>query len=134
MVAQGHGSVIHVSSAAARSPQVDSVPYAAAKAALNAYSKGLATAVAPSGVRVVAVLPGLVSTDTRDDRLREAAERSGRPIAELRDAFEGRFPTPLGRHGRVEEIAELIAFLASSRASYLTGTQVVVDGGLLPTL
>ena len=134
MVEQGHGCVIHVSSAAARFPQPDSVPYAAAKAALTAYSKGLATAVAPSGVRVVAIMPGLVTTDTREDRMREAAERSGRPVADLRNAFEGRFPTPLGRHGRVDEVAELIAFLASSRASYLPGTQVVVDGGLLPTL
>ena len=134
MTAQGYGSVIHVSSGAARFPQANGVPYAAAKAALNAYSKGLANEVGPSGVRVTVVMPGFVETDTMFTRLAEVAERAGRSVEDLRAEIRERFEAPLGRPGRVGEAAELIAFLASPRASYITATQIMLDGGLVPTL
>lgn len=134
LVEQGHGSVVHVTSGAARYPQTNAVPYAAAKAALNAYSKGLANHVGLHGVRVTAVMPGMVWTDTIDTALKEMSERSGRAFDDLAAEVRGRFTIPLGRPGTVAEAAELITFLVSSRASYLTGTQVVLDGGLMPTL
>ncbi|WP_236795038.1 oxidoreductase [Amycolatopsis sp. GM8] len=134
MVTQGHGTVIHVSSGAARYPQHTGLPYAAAKAALNVYSKGLANAVAPSGVRVVAVMPGFVETDSSAVAMQEMADRRGITLEALRADLRERFSGPLGRPGRGEEAAEVIAFLASSRASYLTGIQVPLDGGLHPTM
>jgi len=73
MAARGHGVVIHISSGAARYPQHDGIPYAAAKAALNVYSKGLANAVAPRGVRVVTVMPGLVPTSMSGSVVRSGA-------------------------------------------------------------
>jgi NAD(P)-dependent dehydrogenase (short-subunit alcohol dehydrogenase family) len=134
MTAQGHGAVVHVSSNAARYPQPNGVPYAAAKAALNAYSKSLALAWGPHGVRVTAVMPGVIETGAVEASLRQAAERTGRDLDTIRDEFHQRFTAPLGRPGQPEEAAELIAFLASPRASYLTGITISVDGGILPTL
>jgi NAD(P)-dependent dehydrogenase (short-subunit alcohol dehydrogenase family) len=134
MVAQGHGAVVHVSSNASRFPQPGGVPYAAAKSALDAYSKGLATQVAPHGVRVVAVLPGVIETDAVTASLTREATRSGHDVEDVRADFRARLEVPLGRPGSPEEAAELIAFLVSPRASYLTGIRVSVDGGLLPTL
>jgi NAD(P)-dependent dehydrogenase (short-subunit alcohol dehydrogenase family) len=134
MTAQGHGAVVHVSSNAARYPQPNGVPYAAAKAALNAYSKSLALACGPHGVRVTAVMPGVIETDAVEASLRQAAERTGRDLDTIRKEFHQRLTAPLGRPGQPEEAAELIAFLASPRASYLTGITISVDGGILPTL
>jgi len=135
MIAQGSGgSIIHVGSNAARMPRPASLPYTAAKAALSAYSKGLAVEAGRHGIRVNTVLPGLIRTEALDTRLASVAAQSGStPEATLQSTVAA-LGIPLGRAGTADDVAALITFLASPAAGYLTGSQFTVDGGALPTL
>lgn len=130
MIQQRSGAIVHVSSGAARIARPASLPYSAAKAALNAYSKGLAADLGPHGVRVNVVSPGLIATS----RIHEvAAERDAAPEAVAADIVRS-LQIPLGRAGHADEAARLILFLVSPAASYLTGAQFTIDGGLFPTV
>lgn len=99
--------------------------YTAAKAALENYSRGLALELAPFGIRVNTVTPGRVATP--------GGERTRAQWARL-DAAPDRNDTavPLGRDGLPDDIARAVLFLASDRASWLTGSDLVVDGGEFP--
>lgn len=138
MVERGHGVVVHISSGAARWPQPSGAAYAAAKAGLNAYSKALATEVAPHGVRVNAVLPGFIASSAMDDVVRARAQEAGQDPDQVRDQMLGQLldslKVPAGRAGDVGEVGALVAFLASPAATYISGAQLVIDGGLIPTL
>lgn len=130
MIEQGTGAIVHVSSGAARIARPASLAYSASKAALEAYSKGLASELGPHGIRVNVVSPGLISTS----RIAElAAERDTTPGA-LTAQIATSLQIPLGRAGAAEEAAELIRFLVSPAASYLTGARFTVDGGAFPTV
>lgn len=130
MLAQGTGAIVHVSSGAARIARPTSLPYSAAKAALNAYSKGLANELGGHGIRVNIVSPGFVTTS----RITElAAEQNTRPDT-LAAQIAANLQIPLARAGTPEEAAQLILFLVSPMASYLTGAQFAVDGGAFPTV
>jgi NAD(P)-dependent dehydrogenase (short-subunit alcohol dehydrogenase family) len=133
MIAAGHGVIVHVGSNAARWPQPAAVAYAAAKAALHTYSKGLANQVAGHGIRVNVVSPGVIETSGLSRRLAEIAHENGGNIDAARVAFADTFRIPTGRPGTAAEVAELVAFLASDRARYITGTVQVIDGGVFPT-
>jgi len=114
MAARGHGSIISVSSMAGGVGLVGGAAYGATKASLEAMTRAWAAEYSASGVRVNAVAPGPVYTPTP----------SGPEfIASLGET------TPMHRASQPEEIAEVIAFLSSPRASYITGTTVAVDGG-----
>ena len=134
MIEQGSGALIHVGSNAARWPQPAALAYAAAKAALTAYSKGLANEVGPHGIRVNMVSPGVIETAGLATRLETLAQENGTDLATARRTFSAQFGIPLGRVGQPDDVAELVTFLASPRARYITGTVHVIDGGLLPTL
>ncbi len=130
MINQGQGTVVHVSSGAAHMARPESIAYSASKAALNVYSKGLATEVGPHGIRVHVVSPGLISSS----RTAEVAAERGTDPETLTQQTAASLQIPLKRAGTIEEAAQLIVFLASPTASYLTGAQFVVDGGAFPTV
>ena len=131
---QGSGGIVHVTSIARTLPTSAPMPYAAAKAALDNYSKGLATQLAPAGVRVNRVLPGFIETKGAEHLIDETAAALGTDRdGARRTIMDGLGGIPLGRTGRPEEVAELIAFLVSDRASWITGSEYVIDGGTIPT-
>ena len=96
------------------------------------FAKTISKEYGGRGVRTVCIAPGRIETDRLKELDRINAEKSGRDIEEVRASSFGNIP--LGRYGRPEEIGDTIAFLASDRASYITGTTVLVDGGLLDGL
>jgi NAD(P)-dependent dehydrogenase (short-subunit alcohol dehydrogenase family) len=136
MIERGSGVIVHVSSIQRALPLYDStLAYAAAKAALTNYSKALSNEVSPKGVRVVTVSPGFIETGAATRMIERMAEKSGSDYAtarqKLMDMLGG---IPLGRPNKPEEVAELVAFVASDRASAITGTEFVIDGGTIPTV
>jgi NAD(P)-dependent dehydrogenase (short-subunit alcohol dehydrogenase family) len=136
MVAQGVGVIIHISSIQRRLPLFEAtLAYAAAKAALTTYSKGLSKEVGPKGIRVVSVAPGFIQTTAATaliDRLATSAGTDANTAREqLMQSLGG---IPLGRPGWPAEVAELVAFLASDRAASITGSEYVIDGGTIPTI
>jgi NAD(P)-dependent dehydrogenase (short-subunit alcohol dehydrogenase family) len=134
MIEQGAGAVIHMGSGAARMPQPAAIAYAAAKAALATYSKGLANQVGRHGIRVNLVSPGIIETSALADRLQDLADADGVDVGVARKRFSAGFAIPLGRIGDVDDVAQLVTFLVSPRSGYLSGTQHIIDGGLLPTV
>ncbi|MGW1542131.1 SDR family oxidoreductase [Streptomyces sp. NPDC002309] len=134
MVERGKGAVVHVSSLSRSIPNPNRVPYGAAKAALSHYSKGLAHEVAPFGVRVNSLTPGFTESSWGRSFVQALADRAGTGYDEARDRLLTDIGVPLGRPVRPEEVADLVAFLVSDRASAIVGAEHVIDGGSKPTV
>ena len=136
MLEQGTGVIIHISSIQRRLPLFEAtLAYAAAKAALSNYSKGLSNEVGPKGVRVVSVAPGFIETTAATALIDRLAASSGTDRNTAREQLiKSLGGIPLGRPGRPPEVAELVAFLASDRAASITGSEYVIDGGTIPTI
>ncbi|MCZ6599917.1 MAG: glucose 1-dehydrogenase [Acidobacteria bacterium] len=120
------GNIVNVSSVAGLRPYPGLLPYCASKAAVDQITRCLSLELGPRGVRVNAVNPGVVVTNLH---------RAGGMAEEVYQAFleRGGETHPLGRVGQPEEVAELILFLASSKAAWITGTTMSIDGGRAQT-
>ena len=136
MVERRSGVIVHVTSIQRQLPLPEAtIAYAAAKAALSNYSKALSKEVSPKGVRVVRVSPGWIATEAADGLVARISKQSGVDTTAARkiimDSLGG---IPLGRPCEPREVADLIGFLVSPRASAITGTEYVIDGGTVPTV
>ena len=136
MLEQGSGVIIHVTSIQAELPlHGATIAYAAAKAALSNYSKGLSKEVSPKGIRVVRVSPGWVETEAAVGLVEKVAKELGTDYEGGRQALMNSLGgIPIGRPAKPMEVADLIAFLVSPRAASITGTEYVIDGGTVPTV
>jgi NAD(P)-dependent dehydrogenase (short-subunit alcohol dehydrogenase family) len=122
----GRGAIVNISSTAAHTPTPALAHYGAAKAALRAYSKALATELGPRGIRVNSVTPGSINTEGGNAVRQTVADHLGIAV----DAIDIR--NPLGRVGTTHDVAQVVAFLVSDRARWITGSDFVVDGGAEP--
>jgi NAD(P)-dependent dehydrogenase (short-subunit alcohol dehydrogenase family) len=136
MIERKSGVILHVSSIQRRLPLFEAtLAYAAAKAALTTYSKGLSKEVGPKGVRVNTVAPGFIETDAARRLIVRLARQDGTDESGARQGLMASLGgIPIGRPGRPEEVAELVAFLASERAASIHGSEYVIDGGTIPTV
>ena len=128
MLAQGGGSIINVASVAG---SIKGAPnrfvYGTTKAAIIGLTKAVAADFITRGVRCNAICPGTVESPSLRDRIAAQAQASGQTLAQVEAAFVAR--QPMGRVGRVEEIAALAVYLASDESSFTTGTANIIDGG-----
>jgi 3-oxoacyl-[acyl-carrier protein] reductase len=139
MQQSGWGRIVNVSSVAGVMPQPSGPDYSASKAAINNLGVSLAKALGASGVTVNTVSPGMILTPKLEEVFRQMATMNGwvahgAPWDEIERAFLKVSQVPLGRIGRVDEVAHAVVFLCSSLASYITGADLRIDGGVVPAL
>jgi NAD(P)-dependent dehydrogenase (short-subunit alcohol dehydrogenase family) len=127
MQAQGGGRICNIVGAASRNPSATYLPGGIANAGLINFTKGLADLGAPSRILVTAVSPAATATERWDSLMEQQAAAAGKSVEAFRaDAQRG---YPLGRIATPEDIADLVCFLVSARASFVTGICITVDGG-----
>jgi sorbitol-6-phosphate 2-dehydrogenase len=128
--AMDRGVIINMASECGLEGSEGQSGYAATKAAIHGLTRSWAKELGRRGVRVVGVAPGILeATGLRNETYENAlAHARGVGVAELRRGYES-VSIPLGRPGRLEEVADLVTFLASKRASYIHGTVINISGG-----
>ena len=128
MLSEGGGSIINVASVAGSlKGALSRFVYGSTKAAVIGLTKSVAADFITRGIRCNAICPGTVESPSLRDRIATQAQASGQTLAQVEAAFVAR--QPMGRVGRVEEIAALAVYLASDESSFTTGTAQVIDGG-----
>jgi NAD(P)-dependent dehydrogenase (short-subunit alcohol dehydrogenase family) len=139
MQQSGWGRIVNVSSVAGVMPQPTGPEYSASKAAINNLSLSLTKALGASGVTVNTVSPGMILTPKLEEVFRQMATMNGwvangAAWDEIERAFLKVSQVPLGRIGHVDEVAHAVVFLCSPLASYITGADLRIDGGVVPAL
>jgi 3-oxoacyl-[acyl-carrier protein] reductase len=140
MVERRWGRIINIASTSAREPDIVVVHYNSAKAGLLALSKTLATAYAKDGVLVNCVSPGLTRTSAVEKSAAQRLVERGESVDDLsadevvQRYYGPRRPLPIGRFGVPEDLAGIVAFLASERANWITGAYINVDGGWVKSI
>jgi 3-oxoacyl-[acyl-carrier protein] reductase len=129
------GNIVYMTSTSVRQPTqyLNLILSNAIRAAVHGMLKTLSSDLAKDGIRVNAVQPGRILTDRIMQLDTDIAKRQGKSVDEVREQYE-RTVIPAGRYGRPEEFAAAVAFLASARASYITGVSLQVDGGMLQSM
>lgn len=128
MIKRKAGKIINISSQLGKTGVVKYTHYCASKFAVIGFTQALARELAPYGVNVNAVCPGIVNTDMMDEELSAFKRITGKSEEELRKEFLDLIP--LGRYETPGDVANLVLFLASERASYITGQAINVTGGI----
>lgn len=136
LISQNEGVIINISTGAAVQPLWKmTMSYSASKAALNAYTKALASELGSQGVRVNAVSPGMVKTPLMESFIADIAEKGGISFDAAFKSIKNEIgDLPLSRMGEPEEVASLVSFLVSPEAKYITGANYRIDGGAMAIL
>jgi 3-oxoacyl-[acyl-carrier protein] reductase len=129
---RGFGRIITIASTSVVAPMRNLVFSNALRSSLAGWSKTLAAEVARDGITVNIVLPGRIQTDRTSELDRANAKAQGRTIKQITETMLASIPA--GRYGRAEEFADVVTFLASARASFVTGVMLRVDGGAVQSL
>ncbi len=125
---RGGGSIINMASVASLVPTPFFTAYGASKAAVTHLSTSVALHGAADNIRCNSVHPGQIQTDMHNDIVKDAATKAGAPLAAVEADFASRIP--MGRFQQAADIANTVLFLASDDSAHITGTQMVVDGGM----
>ncbi|MBN9267784.1 MAG: SDR family oxidoreductase [Hyphomicrobium sp.] len=124
---QSRGAIVNIVGVGARMPSADFTIGGSVNAAFLHFTKALSTIGTRDGVRVNAINPGVFETGRLQQSLRSAAEQAGVPIAQAADVLLSKMGVP--RFGKPEEVARLVAYLASEHAAYMNGAAIEIDGG-----
>lgn len=127
MIERGFGRIVNITSASVVTPLAGLDLSSGARAGLTSFLAGVAREVAPHGVTINNVMPGMFDTDRLKGTTKRMADTQGKSIEEVRKARMA--SVPVGRFGTPEEFGELCAFLASRQAGYITGQNILIDGG-----
>jgi NAD(P)-dependent dehydrogenase (short-subunit alcohol dehydrogenase family) len=131
MIARRDGRIVNIVGGAARNPAPAFLTGSTGNAAIINFTRGLSKELAPHNVRINAISPGITQTE-RGDRLLEAEVTEGRTLEQAREARLKR--VPMAQITQPEEIAAMAALIVSDRMSTMTGAEVIVDGGSMPTI
>lgn len=132
MKKRGWGRIISITSSGVEQPIPNLAVSNGIRAALVGWSKTLANEVAADGITVNVVMPGRIHTQRVDELDAAAAKRTDTDIANV--AAKSRAAIPAGRYGKPEEFADVVTFLASARAGYVTGSRIRIDGGSIKSI
>ena len=127
MVKQGFGRIVNITSASVKRPLTGLDLSSGARAGLTAFLAGVARQVAPHGVTINHILPGAFDTDRLRSGIEGAAKSQGVPVEQI--AEQRRKAIPVGRFGDPDEFGKACAFLCSAHAGYITGQNLLIDGG-----
>lgn len=130
MAARGFGRIVNITSSAVKAPIAELGLSNGARAGLTGFVAGLARTVAGQGVTINNLLPGRFATARQKSNLAARAAKAGRPVAEIERATVAAIPA--GRFGEPEEFGQLCAYLCSAQAGYITGQNLLIDGGAYP--